>query len=228
MLTFWRGTSRQGIGVGEMVVLDQSYRVIRRIRTANGFRPDLHEFKITPQGTAIIITYPVVRTDLRKVKGARKRARRRLGDPGDRPRHRARRVRVALAREDRAHRDLLRPRARARAVRLRAHQLGQPRRRRRLPDVRAQHVDGLQDRPRDRARSSGAWVASGAPTSSRAAARFAWQHDAHRRGDGAITLFDNEAFPPIRKFSRALALQLDDGAKTAPRSRARSCTRASC
>ena len=43
-----------------------------------------------------------------------------------------------------------------------------------------------------------------------AAARFAWQHDAHRRSDGAITLFDNEAFPPIRKFSRALALRLDD------------------
>ena len=72
VLTFWRGTSRQGIGVGEMVMLDQSYRVIRRIRTPNGFRPDLHEFKLTPQGTAIIITYPVVRTDLRKVKGARK------------------------------------------------------------------------------------------------------------------------------------------------------------
>jgi hypothetical protein len=47
------------------------------------------------------------------------------------------------------------------------------------------------------------------------AARFAWQHDARRRSDGAITLFDNEAFPPIRKFSRALALKLDDSAKTA-------------
>ena len=61
VLTYWRGTSRQGIGVGEMVMLDQSYRVIRRIRTPNGFRPDLHEFQITPQGTAILITYPVVR-----------------------------------------------------------------------------------------------------------------------------------------------------------------------
>ena len=50
VLTYWQGTSRQGIGVGEMVVLDQSYRVIRRIRTANGFRPDLHEFKHHAQG----------------------------------------------------------------------------------------------------------------------------------------------------------------------------------
>ena len=38
MLTYWRGTSRQGIGTGEMVMLDQSYRVIHRIRTANGLR----------------------------------------------------------------------------------------------------------------------------------------------------------------------------------------------
>ena len=50
MLTYWQGTSRQGIGVGQMVIRDQSYRVIRRIRTPNGFRPDLHEFVITPAG----------------------------------------------------------------------------------------------------------------------------------------------------------------------------------
>ena len=58
VLTYWRGTSRQGIGVGEMVMLDQSYRVIRRIRTPNGFRPDLHEFVITPDDTAILISLP--------------------------------------------------------------------------------------------------------------------------------------------------------------------------
>ena len=48
-----------------------------------------------------------------------------------------------------------------------------------------------------------------------AAARFAWQHDIHRRSDGAITVFDNSAFPPVRKFSRALAIRLDEGNKTA-------------
>ena len=66
MLTYWRGTSRQGIGVGEMVILDQSYRVIRRIRTPNGFRPDLHEFVLTPRGKAVLITYPIVRANLRR------------------------------------------------------------------------------------------------------------------------------------------------------------------
>ena len=150
VLTYWQGTSRQGIGVGEMVVLDQSYRVIRRIRTPNGFRPDLHEFVITPNDTAIIITYPVVRTDLRKVKGAR----------------RGLAVDSVIQEIDLdtglvvfewhslgkipPDRDVLdAARGPARAVRLRAHQLGQPRHRRRLPDVGPQHLDDLQDRPRD-------------------------------------------------------------------------------
>ena len=39
VLTYWRGTSRQGIGTGEMVMRDQSYRVIRRIRTRQRLPP---------------------------------------------------------------------------------------------------------------------------------------------------------------------------------------------
>jgi hypothetical protein len=215
VLTFWRGTSRQGIGVGEMVVLDQSYRVIRRIRTANGFRPDLHEFKITPQGTAILITYPVVRTDLRKVKGARK------GLAVD-----------SVIQEVDLDTGL---------VVFEWHSLGRipltetfsiPRGGPRAPFDYAHansvnlDTDGdflLSARNTwtiykiDRGTGKIVWRLGGKKSSYKlpAAARFAWQHDAHRRSDGAITLFDNEAFPPIRKFSRALALKLDDRAKTA-------------
>ena len=39
--------------------------------------------------------------------------------------------------------------------------------------------------------------------------RFAWQHDARRRPDGALTLFDNSAGPQVRKQSRGLVLRLD-------------------
>jgi len=39
--------------------------------------------------------------------------------------------------------------------------------------------------------------------------RFAWQHDARRRPDGALTLFDNSAGPQVRKQSRGLILRLD-------------------
>ena len=87
MLTYWRGTSRQGIGTGELVILDQSYRVIRRIRTRQRLPPDLHEFKITPDDKAILISYPIVRQNLRAVKGGQEaRPRGRLGDPGGRHR----------------------------------------------------------------------------------------------------------------------------------------------
>ena len=72
MLTYWRGTSRQGIGTGELVMRDQAYRVIRRIRSVNGLPPDLHEFKIVGD-KAILISYPIVRQNLKAVKGGKKR-----------------------------------------------------------------------------------------------------------------------------------------------------------
>jgi hypothetical protein len=70
VLTYWQGTSRIGIGTGELVMLDQSYRVIHRIRSANGFKPDLHEFVVTPDGKALFITYPIVRPNLKAVGAA--------------------------------------------------------------------------------------------------------------------------------------------------------------
>jgi hypothetical protein len=215
VLTYWQGTSRQGIGVGEMVILDRSYRVIRRIRTANGFRPDLHEFDITPRGTAILITYPVVRTDLRKVKGARR------GLAVD-----------SVIQEIDLDTGL---------VEFEWHSLGKiglaetfskPKPSRRAPFDYAHansvnlDTDGdflLSARNTwtvykiDRGTGNISWRLGGKKSSFKlpAAARFAWQHDVHRRSDGTITLFDNEAFPPIRKFSRALALRLDQRRKTA-------------
>ena len=211
VLTYWQGTSRQGIGVGQMVIRDQSYRVIRRIRTPNGFKPDLHEFVITPEGKAVIITYPVVRANLRAVKGKRRDLAvdsviqeidiatglvtfewHSIGN-------------VPLTESFSAPRP-------GTPVRLRALQLGQPRHGRRLPDVRAATRGRSTRSTARRAASCGAWAASAARSGSPAPAQFAWQHDAHRRADGAITVFDNSAFPPVRKFSRALAIRLDEPA----------------
>ncbi len=44
--------------------------------------------------------------------------------------------------------------------------------------------------------------------------RFAWQHDAERRADGTISLFDNSSAPPVRKRSRGLVLALDERERT--------------
>ena len=215
VLTYWQGTSRQGIGVGEMVVRDQSYRVIRRIRAPNGFRPDLHEFVITPQNTAVLITYPVVRTDLRAVKGARR------GLAVD-----------SVIQEIDLDTGL---------VVFEWHSLGKialretysrptPNRRDPFDYAHANSVsldtdgDFLMSARNtwaiykiDRGTGFIHWRLGGKRSTFKLprAARFAWQHDAQRRSDGAITLFDNSAFPPVRKFSRALALRLNARAKTA-------------
>jgi hypothetical protein len=57
VLTWWQGYSGAGIGAGEDVIDDSSYRQIAVVRAANGLSADLHEFQLTPQGTALITAY---------------------------------------------------------------------------------------------------------------------------------------------------------------------------
>ena len=72
VLTWWQGDVRRGFGYGEGVIYDQSYNRIATVKTGNGQRADLHEFVITPQNTALLIAYKIVRGDLRRVKGGEK------------------------------------------------------------------------------------------------------------------------------------------------------------
>jgi hypothetical protein len=54
------------------VILDSSYRQIARVRAARGRHADLHEFLLTPQGTALVTCYPEsVPADLSSVRGPR-------------------------------------------------------------------------------------------------------------------------------------------------------------
>jgi Arylsulfotransferase (ASST) len=57
VLTWWQGEVVQGYGQGEAVIADSSYRVRHVIRARNGLMADLHEFNITPEGTALITAY---------------------------------------------------------------------------------------------------------------------------------------------------------------------------
>jgi hypothetical protein len=60
VLTWWQGkVIPPGFGQGVGVILDTSYREIARVRAARGRHADLHEFLLTPQGTALLICYPV-------------------------------------------------------------------------------------------------------------------------------------------------------------------------
>jgi hypothetical protein len=56
VLTFWVGT-HTGYGKGEYLILDSSYEEVGRVRAANGYQGDHHEFLITPQNTALITIY---------------------------------------------------------------------------------------------------------------------------------------------------------------------------
>jgi hypothetical protein len=65
VLTWWQGRASGGRGEGEGIIADESYRIIARVRTGNGVRADLHEFQLTPRGTALLIAYHDRRRDLR-------------------------------------------------------------------------------------------------------------------------------------------------------------------
>jgi Arylsulfotransferase (ASST) len=59
VLTWWEGKmTLAGFGRGEGVILDTSYREIARVRAGNGRLMDMHEFLLTPQGTALFVCYP--------------------------------------------------------------------------------------------------------------------------------------------------------------------------
>ncbi|HEU4978307.1 MAG TPA: arylsulfotransferase family protein [Solirubrobacteraceae bacterium] len=71
VLTWWQGDIHGYHGIGYGVVMDSSYRPLATVRAGNGYNADLHEFQLTPQGTALVTSYHPVPRDLRFVGGAK-------------------------------------------------------------------------------------------------------------------------------------------------------------
>lgn len=72
VLTWWQGTVvPAGYGEGSAYIMDSTYRQIAQIQAGNGLRVDLHEFNLTPQGTALVTAYKATTTDLSAVGGAK-------------------------------------------------------------------------------------------------------------------------------------------------------------
>ncbi|CAM1507523.1 Fc.00g071640.m01.CDS01 [Cosmosporella sp. VM-42] len=64
-ITFWAGNDAVGgHGAGQYYMLDRTYNLTHKIGAANGLDGDLHEFRITEQGTAMMTVYQVVDHDL--------------------------------------------------------------------------------------------------------------------------------------------------------------------
>lgn len=67
-LTFWSGDDRvRGHGEGYYYMLDETYKTAFKVGAGHGRAADLHEFRITDDGTALLTIYEVVPADLRAV-----------------------------------------------------------------------------------------------------------------------------------------------------------------
>ena len=217
VITWWQGrvATYRGDGVGRIV--DSSYRPVATVRAGNGYQLDLHEFTLTPAGTALIIGYVTVPWDLSKLGG------RRRGLVEDNV---VQEVDVETG-----------------AVLFEWHALGSiplgdsyrpaPRERGRRHDpfhvnsvelepngnllVSARHTSTLYEI--DRRTGSVLWRVGGKHSSFAmgAGTRFQLQHDARRQPDGTITLFDNvaEDLPARGRESRAIRIALDQRRKRA-------------
>jgi hypothetical protein len=217
VLTWWQGRVRlyRGAGVGR--ILDTSYRPVATVRAANGYEMDAHEFQITPAGTALVISYVPVIWDLSELGGRRD----------------------AVV-EDNVVQEID---IETGELRFEWHALGTiglgesyrpaPEQRGQMHDpfhlnsvaldtdgnllVSARHTNAIYKL--DRRTGDVLWRLGGKRSSfaMEPGAEFALQHDARRRADGAITLFDNvaEDLPARGRQSRGLALRLDHQAKTA-------------
>jgi hypothetical protein len=69
VLTWWQGTGLGGLSTGVDVVYNDHYQKIAEVRAGNGDSADGHEFLITPQNTALVISYVEATADLTSIGG---------------------------------------------------------------------------------------------------------------------------------------------------------------
>jgi hypothetical protein len=72
VLTWWQGyIPPQGFGIGEEVIVNSSYQQIGRVHAGNGYKADLHDFHLTPEGTAVLTAFQPIHCDLASLGGPR-------------------------------------------------------------------------------------------------------------------------------------------------------------
>ena len=216
--TFWEGRALRGYGFGSFKIVDQNLNEVGDISPGGKGQMDFHELTMTPRDTALGISYKPVRGSTTAVKGG--------------------------SRNDLVMRNLIQeidPRTNrvlwewdsTKAVSPAESYLPIPKR----PEVAydfvhansvAEDTDGnilVSSRHThaiykvDKRTKRIIWKLGGKDSSFRMGpgARFAWQHDAQRRPDGTISLFDNVSAiedDPGRR-SKGLVLRLDEARRTA-------------
>ncbi|MFF7635635.1 arylsulfotransferase family protein [Kitasatospora sp. NPDC008050] len=69
VLTWWQGTNLGGLASGVDVIYNDHYQKIGEVKAGNGYSADGHEFLITPQNTALIISYTEATANLTSIGG---------------------------------------------------------------------------------------------------------------------------------------------------------------
>jgi hypothetical protein len=223
VLTWWQdplvanGSRQAGI-----VIANSAYQRTAVIRAGNGYQPDLHEFTITPQGTGLMTVYTAIDCDVSSVGGPR------AGAVADTllqeidlktglvmyEWHSLDHVPLARSYVSVAPTSRAQPFDYFHINSIDVEQNGDL-----LVDARntwaAYDVDAKTGRVR--------WQLGGKHSSFKlgAGASIAYQHDARQMPDGAITFFDNGAFPAVHPQSRAIEVKLDMAKKTATLVRSR-------
>jgi hypothetical protein len=207
VLTWWEGKSAHGLGDGEWVVVDASYRERARFSAARGLHGDLHEFVITPWNTALVTSNEVRPWNLRSVGGSAHGAVvggvvQELTLPGGRllwEWHSLDHVPVAET-EIKA-----RPGPRFDYFHINSIDVA--------PDgnliVSARNTWAAYKIERRTGRVLWRLGGKRSDFALGRGARFEWQHDVREHAHGLVTVFDNAAAPQKEPQSRALLLSLD-------------------
>jgi hypothetical protein len=72
VLTWWEGFTDAGVGVGQDVIFNSAYQQIATVNAGNGIHTDLHEFDLTPSGTALVTAYFPVYWNASSIHGSTK------------------------------------------------------------------------------------------------------------------------------------------------------------
>jgi hypothetical protein len=202
VLTWWRGKSADDKRLGSYSIYDSSYRLIAHVRPGSGLSGDMHEFVITRRNTALMTLSHRVRVKSRSVlEGAFQEVDIRTG-------------RVLFEWHSIDHVALVEsyyhlPRNPDRTYDyFHINSIDVDHDGNFLVSSRNTHTIYKLDRRTGRV----LWRLGGKRSDfelGRGVA-FGWQHDARRRPDGTLTLFDNAAAPKLRRQSRGIVLRVDE------------------
>jgi uncharacterized membrane protein YgcG len=70
VLTWWQGTGLGGLSSGTDYIYNDHYQQIATVNAVNGLSADGHEFLITPQNTALILSYTTATANLTSIGGS--------------------------------------------------------------------------------------------------------------------------------------------------------------